>query len=209
MHGNVRLSRFYAFRPFSSNKVNKSGDTMAGTLSFSDIMGGERTAEIIQWNGETHLRNRDVAGSDYYDIVIKTDGLYYSYMSGGETKSIKIAPPTPPQKYNLPLAEGLQAIGGTRATYCKSQSGRVYVEAYIAPGTGGFDISHFLFTLPVGYLPGEELIKNATIDNGSIMQPCRIHYNPQTHNFDLWQASGGLLTDAKSLVVDFAFQAAS
>lgn len=134
-----------------AGKVNKGGDTMTGVLSFSDIMGGDRNAQIIQWNGETHIRNAAGDSSDYHDIVIKPNGLYYSGFAGGVPSSYQIAPPAPPQEYGLPLAAGWADGGGGGASiYWKNQSMEVHVIVNVSATTAAAGVS-VVAALPVGF----------------------------------------------------------
>ena len=142
-----------------SNKVNKSGDIMTGDLvmrsanAFTDYawqttgiamidknnartgwlgVGGNGTQNCDFWlandNGDVSLRPKHGCAAKVYDAPIATA--------------------TPPEKYDLPLAEGVGIDASSPNTYSKDQMDTVRCEisaiGTVLPGA-------IIATLPVGY----------------------------------------------------------
>ena len=84
-----------------------------------------------------------------------------------------IATTTPPQEYDLPLAEGITAL--QPCTYYKNQFGEVIVGGTVA---GTISQDTIIGTLPVGYRPIEVIERPATIGTGSTRYPGTIFINP-------------------------------
>ena len=72
-----------------------------------------------------------------------------------------IATATPPQEYDLPLAEG--CVAHYPSTYHKEQNGKVYGELVVKHTTAGAVDGMPLCTLPEGYRPLKNRARAATI----------------------------------------------
>lgn len=64
----------------------------------------------------------------------------------------KIATATPPQEYDLPLAEGFTS-GGNANTYWKDQFGVVHVEFCVQKSSSTYELNDVFATLPAGFRP--------------------------------------------------------
>ena len=67
---------------------------------------------------------------------------------------------TPPQKYSLPLADGLSQV--STSWYSKDQFDQVHVHGAISAGSGSFSRDMIVATLPEGYRPATRIECPAT-----------------------------------------------
>ena len=72
----------------------------------------------------------------------------------------KIATTTPPQQFDLPMAEGL--IQSSASWYSKDQFGQVHVHGAISAGSGSLGWDMLVATLPEGYRPSAKIEAAAT-----------------------------------------------
>lgn len=136
-----------------SDKVNKSGDTMTGVLNIDSS--GEALTQLIQWRGNTYLRNK-IDDDNYNDLTINQDiGPFYTQKINGEIKDYPLAMAIPPQEFDLPLAAGYAPLGGHKCCYTKTQDGIVLCQVAVCRADGSNLPAEFLpvATLPVGYRP--------------------------------------------------------
>ena len=85
----------------------------------------------------------------YFDSL---GGLHYAKINEDSQQNNgwhTVATATPPQEYDLPLAEGITAQ--VNATYCKTQEGIVFVAGWVQ----GAALSMTVATLPAGYRPNK------------------------------------------------------
>ena len=71
---------------------------------------------------------------------------------------------TPPQQFDLPMAEGL--IQSSASWYSKDQFGQVHVHGAISAGSGSLGWDTLVATLPEGYRPGAKIEAPATFASG-------------------------------------------
>ena len=76
----------------------------------------------------------------------------------------KISIATPPQQFDLPMAEGL--IQSSASWYSKDQFGQVHVHGAISAGSGSLGRDTLVATLPEGYRPGAKIEAPATFASG-------------------------------------------
>lgn len=79
--------------------------------------------------------------------------------------SVMVATATPPQEFDLPLAEGFSKH--YCASYCKTQDGMVTVSLWIV-GSGAANVETTIATLPEGFRPTELFRAEGIVDNGTI-----------------------------------------
>lgn len=168
-----------------SNKLSLSGGTMTAPIGLGDggifcgyVSGYKNEDETALYfdaiaDNEDRLRLEVVIGNQGFDDHHKIRlGRYLQ--SDGSWKSVcDIATATPPEEYDLPLAEGITAL--QPCTYYKNQFGEVTVGGSVA-GTISQDI--IIGTLPVGYRPSKVIERPATIGTGSTRYPGTIFINP-------------------------------
>lgn len=75
-----------------------------------------------------------------------------------------LATATPPQQFDLPLAEGL--IQSSTSWYSKDQFNQVHVHGDISAGSGSLEWDTLVATLPEGYRPGAKIEAPATFASG-------------------------------------------
>lgn len=75
-----------------------------------------------------------------------------------------LATATPPQQFDLPLAEGL--IQSSASWYSKDQFNQVHVHGAISAGSGSLGWDTLVATLPEGYRPSEKVEAAATFASG-------------------------------------------
>lgn len=75
-----------------------------------------------------------------------------------------LATATPPQQFDLPMAEGL--IQSSASWYSKDQFGQVHVHGAISAGSGSLGWDTLVATLPEGYRPSEKVEAAATFASG-------------------------------------------
>lgn len=80
---------------------------------------------------------------------------------------------TPPQEFDLPLADGITAL--QPCTYYKNRLGEVTVGGAVA---GTISQDTIIGTLPVGYRPSKVIERPATIGTGSVRYPGSVFVNP-------------------------------
>ena len=71
---------------------------------------------------------------------------------------------TPPQQFNLPLADGL--IQSSASWYSKDQFGQVHVHGAISAGSGSLEWDTLVATLPEGYRPSAKIESAAAFASG-------------------------------------------
>ena len=110
------------------------------------------------WNCIIWADSRSPETDEYYTRVVyaspaNANELWKLNVTNATQFSwIKLAPATPPQEFDLPLAEGVSALGGWKNTYSKDQFGivrvwfSVHFESIPAKATP-------VFTLPAGFRP--------------------------------------------------------
>lgn len=98
-------------------------------------------------------------------MLIDTSGLWIQYgRPSGWTDWIHIATATPPQEYDLPLAEGL--IQSSASWYSMDQFNQVHVHGAISAGSSGsLGWDTLVATLPEGYRPSVKIEAAATFDS--------------------------------------------
>lgn len=143
---------------------------MAGAIDWGNnrhISGGGTSTDFDFHAGKVAIRlsPENVVGNDISKCVNIRDT--------GNGALYPIATATPPQEYNLPLADGITAL--QPCTYYKNQFGEVTVGGSVA-GTISQDI--IIGTLPVGYRPSKVIERPATIGTGPTRYPGTIFINP-------------------------------
>ena len=76
----------------------------------------------------------------------------------------KISIATPPQQFDLPMAEGL--IQSSASWYSMDQFNQVHVHGAISAGSGSLEWDTLVATLPEGYRPGAKIEAPATFASG-------------------------------------------
>lgn len=110
------------------------------------------TLEVTGNNGTVYVaRNRD-SGNIYSRQAL--NGSFWPW--------VKLATATPPQEYDLPLAEGWQAI--IPSLYAKNQFSEVTINARLKY-TGNFERGAVFATLPEGYRPNKQVTVFARVVN--------------------------------------------
>lgn len=133
-----------------SNKLSLSGGTMSGAISFGNnrlVSGGETPTQIEMVAGKASIRliPENAVGNDISQCVMIRDT--------GSGSLYPIATATPPQEYDLPLAEGATSVGaGYKNAYSKDQFGVVRVWFSIRFETLP-DVNETVFSLPEGFRP--------------------------------------------------------
>lgn len=125
----------------------------------------------FQW-GIIEYRKHSTA---YVTVIAMPDGgpIYYRQIYANDTNGWRwntddwytAATATPPQKYDLPLAEGVTI--NTASRYCKSQDNMVHVYGSVKLGTaptGGLTLA----TLPAGYLPSDPVVFTISSSSSSV-----------------------------------------
>lgn len=123
--------------------------------------------------GGSATKNAPVSADSYCLFVEKTfawgtgikqtfthysDGITYQrvcyFDTTGKQKGPwqKLATATPPQEYDLPLAEGITNIVGTESKYWRSQDSTVHVEISVQSASD-LPYESLIGTLPVGFIP--------------------------------------------------------
>lgn len=110
------------------------------------------------WNCIIWADSRSPETDEYYTRVVyaspaNANELWKLNVTNATQFSwIKLAPATPPQEFDLPLAEGYTANGGCK--YSKDQFGIVRVVGNINKSSGTFASNTPFATLPAGFRPG-------------------------------------------------------
>lgn len=78
-------------------------------------------------------------------------------LDGQEFDIFNVAIATPPQEFNLPLADGIEN-GGNTSTYWKSQEGIVYVRWCVMKTGGNHQNGDVFATLPEGFRPKQRIL---------------------------------------------------
>ena len=105
-----------------------------------------------------------------YQVVWPNAELWRGYYNAGDD-GLKwsgwqpISTATPPQEFDLPLAEGFSKH--YCASYCKTQEGMVTVALWIA-GSGAANVETTIATLPEGFRPTELFRAEGIVDTGTI-----------------------------------------
>lgn len=111
------------------------------------------------------VTNRADVNSCYIQLLKRVDG---EFILLGE-----LALATPPQVFDLPLADGITAL--QPCTYYKNRLGEVTVGGAVA---GTISQDTIIGTLPVGYRPSKVIERPATIGTGSVRYPGSVFVNP-------------------------------
>ena len=144
-----------------SNKLGKNGGNATGAYitDMGESFGGwgvRREVNGIQ--GMVRLGISIVDNAPGAAVALSKDGTEVAALRFNESKvqlqksaegnkMINLATATPPEEYDLPLAEGVTAI--VPASYWKTQEGIVFVAGWVQ----GAAISMTVATLPAGYRP--------------------------------------------------------
>ena len=94
-------------------------------------------------------------------------------LAGSWSQWEPLATATPPQEFDLPLADGITAL--QPCTYYKNRLGEVTVGGAVA---GTISQDTIIGTLPVGYRPSKVIERPATIGTGSVRYPGSVFVNP-------------------------------
>ncbi|MCQ5130643.1 pyocin knob domain-containing protein [Butyricicoccus faecihominis] len=129
---------------------------------------------------------------------------YYRTFTGEEwTGWVKIATATPLAVYDLPLAAGVQRALPEPCEYRKSQTGRVYIMAWVTRASGDFQEGDIVATLPEGYRPSTEIVRHADCASHGVPNGyCHAHIYPSGGI-----TIAGLPQNANWLMIDAEFWA--
>ena len=120
-----------------------------------------------------HTSAPDVPGGTRSAMLSYIDGAATRARYIGERTSsgdhwAKLATATPPQVFDLPLADGFADNGG--ACYCKTQEGIVYVNAVLKSDTTreATSVGCVVGTLPAGFRPPNSVFTATLFDTGDM-----------------------------------------
>ena len=138
---------------------------MTGPISFGNdrsIGSGATETQLDIHAGKVDIRMipENAVGNDISKCVnIRDTGTGALY---------PIATATPPQEFDLPLAEGFADNGG--ACYCKTQEGIVYVNAVLKSDTTreATSVGCVVGTLPAGFRPSNPVYTATLFDTGDM-----------------------------------------
>lgn len=102
---------------------------------------------------------QDTSNEIWYTVQVQA-GLDWKWLAWNQ-----ISTATPPQEFDLPLAEGFSKH--YCASYCKTQDGMVTVSLWIV-GSGAANVETTIATLPEGFRPTELFRAEGIVDNGTI-----------------------------------------
>lgn len=136
-----------------------------------------------------HTSAPDVPGGTRSAMLSYIDGVatrtrYVGERSSGGDHWAKLATATPPQEFDLPLAEGLQPVPAYGSNkYRKNQFNEVGITISVTKtdvGTNDIENTSLLATLPAGFRPATMISGAAFVDRGeeSVVYPAFILIYP-------------------------------
>lgn len=132
--------------------------TISGAFGTNPAITTEGVPAVTWYHGSLEVKT-----SGRRITLTESAGQYRTWTNctsaGKWTKWMQLATATPPQEFDLPLAEGIAEK--VRASYCKTQEGLVVVSGWVT----GAAKSSTVAVLPVGYRP--QYVKQLVVPQSS------------------------------------------